>query len=80
MEALRNNLRSSFEEFHTKVAVSRDKVRRSRDNVLEYNKMMSEVEESMKRLDNVEDAVRKEYDESKELLMDRRSQVILSVL
>ena len=75
MEALRNNLRSSFDKFHTKVTVARDKVRRSADNVLELNKMMSEVEDSMTRLEVVENAVRKEYDESKELLMDRRSQV-----
>ena len=75
MEALRTNLRSSFEEFHTKVAVARGKVRKGADNVLELNKMMSEVEESMERLEVVENAARKKYDESKELLMDKRSQV-----
>ena len=74
MAALRNNLRSSFEEFHTKVAAARGKVRKSADSVLEYNKMMGEVEGGMERLGIVEAAARKEYDESKELLMDRRSQ------
>ena len=75
MQALRNNLKSSFDEFHTKAAAARDKVRRSADRVLEYNKLLSEVEGSMARLEVIENDVRREYDESKALLMDRKSQV-----